>query len=128
MSQNGIELAQALAEKPFDLLIMDVSMPHFDPLGAIQSIRMAHPSMSVLVVSAYDDDVYVQGLLKAGVHGYHLKDQPLSDLTRAIECILAGETWVSAPLINKLIASPTRKSIELSPRQIDIARGFIKRA
>jgi len=37
------------------------------------------PAMKILIVSAYDDDIYVQGLLNAGVNGYHLKDQPLID-------------------------------------------------
>jgi DNA-binding NarL/FixJ family response regulator len=58
--------------------------------------------LKILVVSAYDDDVYVQGLLGAGVNGHHLKDQPLSDLKLAIERVLAGELWISSPLLSKL--------------------------
>jgi DNA-binding NarL/FixJ family response regulator len=99
-------------------------MPHFDPLQAVQTIRAQHPSMYILVVSAYDDDVYVQGMLNAGVHGYHLKDRPLRDLTLAIDRILAGETWVSSTLINKLLSSSNRMPLELSPRQVDIARSL----
>ncbi len=121
---DGVELSEVLKREPFDFLIVDVSMPYFDPLSAIQSIRSQYPSMYVLVVSAYDDDVYVQGLLNAGVHGYHLKDQPLSDLTLAIDNILSGKPWVSNTLINKILAIPGRKAIELSPRQVDIARGL----
>lgn len=122
--RNGLELAEALKKAAFDFLIMDVSMPHFDPLQAVQSIRFQYPDMYILVVSAYDDDVYVQGLLNAGVHGYHLKDQPLQDLTLAIDRILSGETWVSSVLINKLLSNPHRSPAELSPRQVDIARSL----
>ncbi|MBZ0274892.1 MAG: response regulator [Anaerolineae bacterium] len=123
-ARNGVELMEALERIPFDFLIVDVSMPHFDPLTAIQSIRTSHSSMFILVLSAYDDDVYVQGLLNAGVHGYHLKDQPLRDLTLAIDRILSGGTWVSGPLINKLLSHSSRRPLELSPRQVDIARSL----
>lgn len=122
--RNGVELTEALKRDTFDFLIMDVSMPHFDPLSAVHLIRAEHPAMFILVVSAYDDDVYVQGLINAGVHGYHLKDQPLRDLTLAIDRILAGEKWVSGRLINKMFTDSKRRRIELSSRQVDIARGL----
>lgn len=123
---NGVELIEALERTTFEFLIMDVSMPHFDPLRAIELIRVQYPSMFVLVVSAYDDDTYVKGLLNAGVHGYHLKDQPLSDLKLAIDRIRSGHKWVSSVLINKILSTPNQSSIELSPRQVDIARGLSK--
>ena len=62
--------------------------------------------MKILVVSAYDDDIYVQGLLGAGVNGYHLKDQPLNDLKLAVQRVLAGERWISSSLISKLVGDP----------------------
>lgn len=122
--RDGVELLNALEHDTFDFLIMDVSMPYFDPLLTVQQIRAQYPSMFILVVSAYDDDVYVQGLLNAGVDGYHLKDQPLRDLTLAIDRILLGEKWVSGALINKLVSTSNRQPIELSPRQLDIVRGL----
>ncbi len=122
---DGAELLAALESTPADFLIMDVSMPDFEPLTAIRLIRARYPGLLILVVSAYDDDIYVQGLLSAGVNGYHLKDQPLSDLKLAVERILDGERWISSRLIRKLL-TPEQKSgsVELSSRQIDIARGL----
>ena len=70
----------------------------------IHKIRATYPDMKILVISAYDDDVYVQGLLAAGVHGYHLKDQPLSDLQLAVQRILAGQKWVTSRLVTKLVS------------------------
>lgn len=100
---NGPELRASLYKRPPDLLILDVTMPEFDPISEIREIRSAYPNTKILVVSAYDDDVYVEGLLSAGVNGYHLKDQPLSDLRLAVERVLMGEKWVSSRLVNKLI-------------------------
>ncbi|GAB4577683.1 MAG: response regulator [Anaerolineales bacterium] len=100
---NGPQIFEALAKTPVDCLLIDLTMPDFEPLAAIRNIRVLYPELKILVISAHDDDVYVQGLLRAGVNGYHLKDQPLSDLKLAIERILAGERWLSSPLIEKLI-------------------------
>lgn len=121
---NGTELIELLRHSVFDFLIVDVSMPSFDPLAEVQMIRAQYPQMFVLVVSAYDDDAYVQGLLSAGVHGYHLKDQPFKDLLLAIDRILDGEIWLSSPLIKKILSPQEHSNIELSSRQIDIVRGL----
>ncbi|MBN1149323.1 MAG: response regulator [Anaerolineales bacterium] len=100
---NGPGVFKALSQEKYDCLLIDVAMPDFEPISAIRQIRADHPQMRILVISAYDDDVYVQGLLGAGVDGYHLKDQPLSDLQLAVQRVLAGERWVSSALLNKLL-------------------------
>lgn len=120
---DGPSVIAALAELQPDLLIIDVTMPQFEPVAAIEQIRNTYPQMLILVVSAYDDDVYVQGLLRLGVNGYHLKDQPLSDLRLAVERVLAGKRWISSSLVDKLVqppATPTAVSQKLSRRQVQI--------
>jgi DNA-binding NarL/FixJ family response regulator len=78
--------------------------------------------MKILVISAYDDDVYVQGLLGAGVNGYHLKDQPLQDLQLALERIIDGERWISSSLVEKLVKPKYSNSDipDLTSRQREI--------
>jgi DNA-binding NarL/FixJ family response regulator len=109
---SGPQVFDALQREPVGLLLIDVTMPDFDPIKATVKIRALYPALKILVVSAYDDDIYVQGLLGAGVNGYHLKDQPLNDLKLAIQRVLAGGRWISGPLIDKLVdPSPSQVSI-----------------
>ncbi len=121
---DGPSLLAALVELRPDLLLIDVTMPQFDPLAAIGDIRARYPAMKILVVSAYDDDIYVQGLLGAGVHGYHLKDQPLGDLRLAVQRVLAGERWIAGSLIDKLLGhtGPEAPALALTHRQREILR------
>jgi len=123
-AQDGPTVMAALELLSPDILLIDVTMPDFEPISAIRHIRSMYPEMKILVISAYDDDVYVQGLLGAGVNGYHLKDQPLQDLTLAIERIIAGERWISSPLIEKLVTNPRKDNglPALTSRQRDILR------
>ena len=108
---NGPDVFTALEENEIDCLLIDVSMPDFDPINAMKVIKEKYPELKVLVVSAHDDDVYVQGLFSAGVNGYHMKDQPLNDLKLAVQRILEGERWISSSLIDKLIDHAQGKSI-----------------
>jgi DNA-binding NarL/FixJ family response regulator len=100
---TGPDLLEALAHHPIDLLIVDVAMPDFEPIGAVRQIKVQYPALKVLVVSAHADEAYLVGLLDVGVDGYHLKDQPLADLHLAVQRVLAGERWISGPLVERLL-------------------------
>jgi DNA-binding NarL/FixJ family response regulator len=72
-------------------------------VSAVRQIKTQYPDLKVLVVSAHSDESYVVGLLDVGVDGYHLKDQPLADLQLAVRRILAGDRWISGPLVQQLL-------------------------
>lgn len=112
---NGPDLMDALGRLRVDLLVVDVNMPDFEPVSAITRIRNERPGLQILVVSAYDDQAYVVGLLSVGVNGYHLKDQPLSDLLLAVRRILDGGRWISDPLVNRLVSQqPATPTLDLN--------------
>ncbi len=120
---NGRDLFQAVETLQPDLILMDVNMPDFEPVESVKRIRENHPAIKILVVTAYDDQAYVVGLLSAGVNGYHLKDQPLSDLQLAIHRILDGGRWISDPLLNRLVdhqMAKTESTIHLTRRQREL--------
>ncbi len=112
---DGRELTHALETLRPDFLVVDVNMPDFEPVAAVRRIRAEHPDLKILVVSAYDDQAYVVGLLAAGVDGYHLKDQSLADLRLAVRRILAGERWISGPLVNRLVDQRPAAAIDPMP-------------
>jgi DNA-binding NarL/FixJ family response regulator len=67
-------------------------------------------------------------LLGAGVHGYHLKDQPLSDLRLAVQRVLEGQRWISSPLLDKLLQPSIApdETLVLSDRQSDLLRLLVE--
>jgi len=122
---DGPTLFRALDKHEIDLLLIDLTMPDFEPVPAIKTIRTKFPSVKILVVSAHDDREYVQELLKAGIEGYHLKDQPLSDLQLAVERLRAGKRWFSSSLVDKLIQYSEENPIllpSLTRRQREVLR------
>ena len=122
--EDGPSLLNSLEKQQPDCLLVDISMPDFDPLKSIPDIRARYPDLKILIVSAFDDNHYVQGLFQAGIDGYHLKDQPLSDLKLAVQRVLSGERWITGSLISKLMDAPTppTKNVILTSRQQEILR------
>lgn len=123
---NGHDLQDALARFHIDLLVMDASMPDFEPISTVQQIKVEYPHIKILIVSAHDDESYVVGLLKAGANGYHMKDQPLADLQLATQRVLNGDRWISGSLIDRLINRRTTQPLPNTPwltrRQRDLLR------
>ncbi|NTU65939.1 MAG: response regulator transcription factor, partial [Chloroflexi bacterium] len=125
---TGPDLTEALVRHPIDLLIVDVAMPDFEPIGAVRQIKVQYPVLKVLVVSAHADEAYLVGLLDVGVDGYHLKDQPLADLHLAVQRVLAGDRWISGPLVERLLHRrstgplPTVSLPQLTRRQRELLR------
>ncbi len=117
---DGPSLLIALDELRPDLLVSDVTMPDFEPVSIIRQVRARYPALKLLIISAYDDDAYVQGLLGAGVNGYHLKDRPLSELKLAVQRVVNGDRWISSNLIDKLLSYNEAYPSALTARQQEL--------
>ncbi len=113
---DGEEAVQLVTEKKPDVVIMDVAMPKLNGIEATRQIKLIHPTTAVLILSAYDDDEYVFGLLEAGAAGYLLKTASGDELIRAIRAVYIGET-VLAPTIARKVVNHFR-SLNKMPRAI----------
>jgi DNA-binding NarL/FixJ family response regulator len=99
---NGEEtIRQARRTRP-DVVLLDVAMPGPGAVPVMEALRQAVPSVKVLVLSAFDDDEYVFGMLAAGATGYALKDERLSTIVEAVRAVSQGETWLSPRVAAKV--------------------------
>ncbi|GIV64870.1 MAG: LuxR family transcriptional regulator [Bellilinea sp.] len=119
---DGPSLLEALEKHRPDCVLIDISMPDFEPITEIIKIREIYPELRILIISAHDDIFFLQALLRAGVNGYHLKGEPLSDFRLAVENVMAGGTWLSSPLVHKLVNSTLLrpKSFSLTSKQLHL--------
>ena len=105
--EEAVELATQL--KP-DIVMMDIMMPKLDGIEASKQIKRVAPNIAVLILTAYDDDNYVLGLLEAGAAGYLLKSARGEDLVGAIRAIQAGESVLHPSIIERLLKRAMVKS------------------
>jgi NarL family two-component system response regulator LiaR len=104
--EEAIDLASQL--KP-DILVMDIMMPKFDGLEASRQIKKITPNTAILILTAYDDDNYVLGLLEAGATGYLMKSAKGQDLVEAVRAVRAGESVLHPKIIEKLLKQAMAK-------------------
>ena len=99
---DGREAVRQTLELKPDLVILDLAMPQLSGIDAIQQIVRRLPSVRVLVLSMHADEVYVTRALKAGAHGYLLKDSAGSDLLRAVTALTQHKSFFS-PAVSRVM-------------------------
>lgn len=124
-TQTVDEGVKALAEKRFDVVLLDMRLDGGDGLTALERLKAATPAVPIVVFSAYDLDEYVFGAIRAGAKGYVLKGTPGAELAAAIRKVHAGEAYVSPALSAKLVEQMQprgRGSRTLTVRELMVLR------
>ena len=84
---DAVKLARRLEPA---VLLLDVRLAGRDGLGAIKRIRTASPATRVVILSAFDNAVYVARAISAGAHDYLLKTATREELVDAVRAAAAG--------------------------------------
>jgi DNA-binding NarL/FixJ family response regulator len=130
---DGEELAAAMEDHQPEVVLVDIRMP---PTMTDEGIRLAtrlratHPTVGVIVMSAYADPAYALALLQSGSEGrgYVLKDRLHSraQLLATIEAVSSGGSVIDPEVVDALVhgRSPLHA---LTPREhevlVEMARG-----
>lgn len=85
---DGFEALRIIKEKRVDILIVDMKMPGMDGMQLINRAIEYNPSLSVIIISGYQEFDYAYQALKKGVCDYLLKPINKHDLDRALRRIL----------------------------------------
>ena len=78
-----------------DLILMDISMQEANGLIATKNITTAHPHIPILIFTCNDEKIYASMATSVGAKGLVMKDQPESEILRAIRTVLQGHYYYS---------------------------------
>lgn len=119
-------LSGVLESKP-DLVIIDISLPGKNGLELIKDLKASADRVLMLVHSMHDESLYVERVLRAGAHGYIMKQEGGKKVMDAIRKVLRGEIYVSPEMSGKILEifsgrrpSSTDPVEALSDRQFEI--------
>ncbi len=85
-----------------DVLLLDVVMPDMKAGELVRRLLAAHSGLRILVLTAYDDEALVLGLLRAGVAGYLLKEERLETIAAAVRGVMRGEMPLSPKIASSI--------------------------
>ena len=130
---NGEEVQQLVERLHPEVVVLDVEMPGLNGLEVARRLRARQqaqldPPVSILVLSAHDQEAYIFGLLDAGAAGYVLKDEALETIVQAVQTVARGAPWLSPRVMAKVIArSAGRTDAEaLTEREMEVLQLMAK--
>jgi DNA-binding NarL/FixJ family response regulator len=129
---SGAEaLALATTLQP-DVVVLDISMPDLSGLEVAARLR-GSGTTRVLILSMHNNAEYVLESVRAGAHGYLLKDTAATELRSAIRTVCRGESYFSPPVASRLTAAvrgehETRRSAvdQLTGREREVLVGIAR--
>jgi DNA-binding NarL/FixJ family response regulator len=125
-ARNGREAVALAHETGPDLVLMDVSMPEVDGIAATRQLTSELPEMKVVILTASEDEANLFDAIKAGAHGYLLKNLEADDFFSMLDRASRGEPALTPALARKLLqefAKPVKEAPaeeELTPREREV--------
>jgi DNA-binding NarL/FixJ family response regulator len=99
-AHTGREAVVQVKKLQPDVVLMDIAMPLLNGLEATRQVLKANPATKVLMLSAHNDDAYVNNATETGAMGFLLKQSTARDVCRAIREVHKGNHFFS-PIISR---------------------------
>src|SRR6202163_3452009 len=100
---DGVEAVAMAVELRPDVVLMDLHMPRLGGVAATREITRTLPGTQVLVLTTLDDDETVFEAVRAGAHGYLLKDVTEQELLDTIRALRRGESRLTPQIARKVM-------------------------
>ncbi len=91
---DGEELLLEVGGKEPDVVLVDLRMPGMGGIEAARRILGSGSPSRLLVLTAYEEEEYMLEAIRAGVHGYLLKEIDAGALANAVAAVSRGEMIV----------------------------------
>ncbi len=108
----------AVAEHQPDVVLLDIRLPDGTGFDACRAICRTHTDTRVLILTSVADEEMVDDAIRAGAHGYLLKEINGSALIEAIRDIAAGKSILD-PAITARVLSLVRSNTPSTRHLID---------
>ena len=129
--RRTVELIEANPD--VDLVLLDLNLPDADGLALLGDLRERYPAMSVVVLSAFQDQRTIQRALRLGALGFIPKNTAREVLLGALRLVFAGGIYVPVEALDRADAPPVANGkattelrrrlppgLALTERQIDV--------
>lgn len=104
---DGSQAVSLVTEHRPDIVLMDIRMPGLDGIAATRAVLALPEAPKVVMLTTFNTDDLVLEALRAGAHGFLLKDTPPPEMVEAIRNAASGERALSPAVVGTVIAAAT---------------------
>jgi DNA-binding NarL/FixJ family response regulator len=112
ISMNGKEAIDDVERYRPDVVLMDVRMPVMDGVEATRKLQKKHQDLSIMMLTTFDDDNYVEKAIEYGAAGYLLKDTPPDELIASVRAIKHVSVLISPSIAHKILRRTSDFDVE----------------
>lgn len=123
---EAVELARALQPQ---LILLDIRMAGGDGLEALQTLKAERPQTAVVMLSSYENPIYMARAVAGGAAGYLLKGIERGELVSALRAVAEGEMLLSRDDltrslrgISEAVSTADELIQPLSQREVEVLR------
>lgn len=111
---HGAEAVELACRFQPDVILLDLVMPFTDGIAAAPKILERSPRSRIIILTSFGEEDKVFPAIRAGAHGYLLKDISPVDLVRAIRAAHLGQTQLHPDIAKKLITAVAEAEVRPS--------------
>lgn len=113
-----------IAKQPWDLVILDLTLPDKDGFYVLQETLLCRPEARVLVLSEHEGHLCAVRARQLGACGFIGKSAGRSELVKAVKSVLAGREYVDETLSAGPDHAVATDHLTLSPREYRVMRAL----
>lgn len=102
-AEDGYMAVEMVASARPDVILLDIQMPGLDGLATLPKLLAAKPDVRILMLTSFADPERVFDAIKAGAHGYFLKDVGYKKLAQVIKDLHNGQSFIEPSIAFKVI-------------------------
>lgn len=115
-ADDGVEALNLARQQPWDVFLLDVSMPNRNGIDTLKQLKKEFPRLPVLILSMHPEEQYAVRALKAGASGYLTKQSAPELLVTAIRQVASGKKYLS-PAVAQQLAEAISDNSDKSPHE-----------
>lgn len=124
---TGTEVLRKVAQAPYDVVVLDLTLPDMSGFMVLDRLQDEHPDVAVLVLSMLPEREYAVRVLQKGGAGYLSKESVGHCLVEAVRTVAAGEQYITSSVGRTLamwIDQGTQRPLheKLSEREFEVMR------
>jgi DNA-binding NarL/FixJ family response regulator len=125
-AEDGAQVLPLLAAHKTDIVLLDIQMKGQSGIDVARRVMRSHPQVKIIILTTYDDQIYVDQALEAGVHGFLLKSASYETLPDSIRAVMRGERLLSPSLFTNVLTNYQKLAQDQAKREAGLTAEDLK--